>query len=118
VATAAANLLQPQANSNRIIIRTALTPRMPPVLADARSMRHIVLNPVANAVRYTPEGGQVIVSTALNDLGQAALRVRDTGPGMSDKEIATALEPFRQLPTANADGGTGLGLPLSKALAE
>ncbi len=118
VATAAANLLQPQANSNRIIIRTALTPRMPPVLADARSMKQIVLNLVANAVRYTPAGGQVIVSTALNDLGQAALRVRDTGPGMSDKEIATALEPFRQLPTANSDGGTGLGLPLSKALAE
>ena len=48
------------------------------------------------------------------------LRVRDTGVGMSEKDIATALEPFRQLPTSVALGpaGTGLGLPLTKALAE
>jgi len=77
-----------------------------------------VRNLVANAVKFTPAGGQVIGSTVLNDLGQAIVRVRDTGAGMSDRDIATALEPFRQLPTANAEGGTGLGLPLSKALAE
>jgi signal transduction histidine kinase len=45
------------------------------------------------------------------------IRVRDTGHGMNEKEIATALEPFRQLPN-NAGGGTGLGLPLTKALVE
>jgi signal transduction histidine kinase len=48
------------------------------------------------------------------------LRVRDTGIGMSEKDIVTALEPFRQLATSTriGSGGTGLGLPLSKALAE
>jgi signal transduction histidine kinase len=62
----------------------------------------------------------VIVSTALNDTGDVALRVRDTGVGMSEKDLATALEPFRQLANSvsGVPGGTGLGLPLTKALAE
>lgn len=110
-------LLQPEANRNQIIIRTAFAGRMPPVVADLRSLKQITLNLLSNAVRYTPAGGQVIVSTALTDLGQAVIRVRDTGHGMNEKEIATALEPFRQLPN-NAGGGTGLGLPLTKALVE
>jgi signal transduction histidine kinase len=48
------------------------------------------------------------------------LRVRDTGVGMSERDIVTALEPFRQLATSarGGAGGTGLGLPLTKALAE
>ncbi len=62
----------------------------------------------------------MIVSTAINDAGEVILRVRDTGVGMSDKDIAIALEPFRQLATSARWGssGTGLGLPLTKALAE
>jgi signal transduction histidine kinase len=62
----------------------------------------------------------VIISTAITDRGDAVLRVRDTGAGMTDKEIETAMEPFRQLATSTrwGSGGTGLGLPLTKALAE
>ena len=62
----------------------------------------------------------MIVSTALTDRGEAVLRVRDTGVGMTEKEIETAMEPFRQLATSTrcGSGGTGLGLPLTKALAE
>jgi signal transduction histidine kinase len=56
----------------------------------------------------------------VSDGGDVVLRVRDTGVGMSEKEIAIALEPFRQLATSARWGssGTGLGLPLTKALAE
>lgn len=111
-------LLQPQANRSRIIIRTSLAPKLPPVVADLRSLKQIVLNVLSNAVKFTPAGGQVIVSTALTDLGQAVIRVRDTGVGMNEKEIATALEPFRQLATSSRETGTGLGLPLTKALVE
>jgi signal transduction histidine kinase len=91
-----------------------------PVVADARSVKQIVLNLVSNSIKFTAAGGQVIVSTALTDLGEVVLRVRDTGVGMSEEDIATALEPFRQLATSPrfASGGTGLGLPLTKALAE
>ena len=46
------------------------------------------------------------------------LRIRDTGPGMSESDIAAALEPFRQLSRLPSGAGTGLGLPLTKALVE
>jgi signal transduction histidine kinase len=113
-------IMQPQANRERIIIRTSLSSKLPPVLADARSVRQIVLNLISNSTRFTGTGGQVIVSTTLTDLGEVVLRVRDSGIGMSEKEIALALEPFRQVATTvrPGPGGTGLGLPLTKALAE
>jgi PAS domain S-box-containing protein len=113
-------MMQPQANQQRIIIRTSLSPTLPPVVVDARSIRQIVLNLLSNSIKFTTAGGQVIVSTALTERGEAVLRVRDTGIGMSEKEIETALEPFRQLATSTrwGSGGTGLGLPLTKALAE
>jgi signal transduction histidine kinase len=113
-------IMQPQANRERIIIRTSLPQALPQVVADARSVRQIVLNLLSNSIKFTGAGGQVIVSTALNDNGEVVLRVRDTGVGMSEKDLVTALEPFRQLSTSagGSPGGTGLGLPLTKALAE
>ena len=113
-------LMQPQANQQRIIIRSSLSATLPAIVADARSVRQIVLNLLSNSIKFTGPGGQVIVSTALTDRGEAVLRVRDTGVGMTDKEIETAMEPFRQLQTSTryGSGGTGLGLPLTKALAE
>ena len=113
-------LMQPQASRARIIIRTSLTPGIPQVLADERTLRQIVLNLLSNSIKFTGPGGQVIVSTAFADSGEAVLRVRDTGVGMSEKDVEAALEPFRQSATSGSwgSGGTGLGLPLTKALAE
>ena len=113
-------IMQPQASRARIIIRTSLTPGLPQVVADERSLRQIVLNLLSNSIRFTGPGGQVIVSTAFADNGEAVLRVRDTGAGMSEKDVEAALEPFRQTAIAGSwgSGGTGLGLPLTKALAE
>jgi PAS domain S-box-containing protein len=113
-------LMQPQANQERVIIRTSLAPSLYPIVADARSVRQIVLNLLSNSIKFTGAGGQVIVSTALGDDGDVVLRVRDTGIGMSEQDIAIALEPFRQLATSArwGSGGSGLGLPLTKALAE
>jgi len=111
--------LQPQANRERVLIRTALSPRLPPVTADARSVRQIVRNLLANSTRFAGAGGQVIVSTTLTDLGEVVLRVRESGSGMSEQDIALALAPFRQVATAVGRGpGGNLGLPLAKALAE
>ena len=111
-------IMQQQANRERVIIRTSLPPNLPQIVADARSVRQIALNLLSNSIKFTGAGGQVIVSAALNDDHEIVLRVRDTGPGMSEKELQTALEPFRQLATSSRAGGTGLGLPISKALAE
>ena len=113
-------IMQPQANRARIIIRTSLTPSLPRVVADERSLRQIVLNLLSNSIRFTGPGGQVIVSTVFSDAQEAVLRVRDTGVGMSEKDIQAALEPFQQTATSGSwgSGGTGFGLPLTKALAE
>lgn len=111
-------LLQPQASRDRIVMRTSFATKLPPVVADERSVRQIVLNLVSNAIKFTDAGGQVIVSTALTDRSEVAFRVRDTGIGMTEAEVEAALEPFRQLATSRKRGGTGLGLPLTKALVE
>jgi PAS domain S-box-containing protein len=113
-----AALMQPQANRERIIIRTSLSSSLPPVVADSRSLRQIVLNLLSNAVKFNTAGGQVIISTLYEDTGEVVLRVRDTGQGMSEGDIVKAMEPFRQLSTSRTGGGTGLGLPLTKALVE
>ena len=112
--------MQEEANRERVIIRTSLPPSLPHIIADARSVRTIALNLLSNSIKFTGAGGQVIVSTAVTDTQEVVLRVRDTGTGMSEKELQTALEPFRQLSTSThwGSGGTGLGLPITKALAE
>ena len=111
--------LQPLAKRARIVLRTSLAPDLPTAVADPRRLKQVLLNLLTNAIKFTNEGGQVIVSGSMVD-GELRLRVRDTGVGMTDKEIETAMEPFRQLQTSTryGSGGTGLGLPLTKALAE
>ena len=113
-------VMQEQANRERVIIRTSLPTSLPQIVADARSVRQIALNLLSNSIKFTSPGGQVIVSTALTDNHEVVLRVRDTGHGMSEKELQTALEPFRQVAAAANWGvsGSGLGLPITKALAE
>ncbi|MGI3900481.1 MAG: histidine kinase dimerization/phospho-acceptor domain-containing protein [Janthinobacterium lividum] len=108
--------MQPEAHRERVIMRTSLGGRIPAVLADERSARQIVRNLLSNAVKFNEPGGQVIISTALSDSGAVLLRVRDTGVGMTDGEIAAALEPFGGGLPSHAANGNGLGLPLTRAL--
>jgi len=111
--------MQPQANRERIIIRTSLAQALPPVVADARALRQIALNLIGNSIRLANSGGQVIVSTALTDFGEVVLRVRDTGNGLNEGEVAAALEPFRNAaPSDQASGSSAVNLSLTKALVE
>jgi signal transduction histidine kinase len=112
-------VMQPQANRERIIIRTSLAHTLPQVVADARALRQITLNLISNSIHLANAGGQVIVSTALTDFGEVVLRVRDTGHGLNDNEVAAAMEPFRtQAPSDQAPDGSGVSLSLTKALVE
>jgi PAS domain S-box-containing protein len=118
---AAVSIVQPQANGQRVIIRTALSQAVPNVVADGRSIKQIALNILANAIRYTPSGGQIIVSTSYEANGSVTLRIRDTGIGMSRSELEQAMKPFRQVSTGtprSRGDGTGLGLPLTKAMVD
>jgi PAS domain S-box-containing protein len=112
------SIMQPQAGQEGVVIRLSLSTALPNILADERSLRQIVLNLLSNAVKFNNPGGQVSVATALADAGSAIIRIRDTGAGMSEADIGAALEPFRRLATAKPSSGTGLGLPLTKALVE
>ncbi|WP_422372731.1 ATP-binding protein [Hoeflea sp.] len=114
------SLLQPMANSQRVIIRTSLSESVPDVVADQRSVKQIALNLLSNAIRYTPAGGQIVVSTSYEPSGNVVIRIRDTGIGMNRKELEQAMKPFGQVgpgPRQRGDG-TGLGLPLTKAMVE
>jgi PAS domain S-box-containing protein len=118
IVASSVGIIQPQANSSRVLVRTQLAGNLPAVVADERSIRQIVLNMLSNATRFTEAGGQVIVATALLETGEAVIRIRDTGVGMTASDIEQALEPFRQVGARRDHGGTGLGLPLTKALVE
>lgn len=113
-------MLQPQANANRTIIRTSLSRIVPKVVADPRSIKQVILNLVSNAIKFSQANSQVIVSTVYESNGEVALRVRDTGMGMTESEIERAMKPFQQVHkiSENSVPGTGLGLPLTKALVE
>jgi len=117
----AVSLVQPQANNQRVIIRTALSQSVPPVVADLRSIKQILLNILSNAIKFTPSGGQIVVSTAYEANGSVVLRVRDTGIGMTRSELEQAMKPFRQVSASSSrvrGDGTGLGLPLTKAMVD
>jgi signal transduction histidine kinase len=113
------NSLQPLAKRERILLRTSFGQSLPAVIADRRRLKQILLNLLSNAIKFTNVGGQVIVSARLVEGGDLRLRVHDNGVGMTDDEIAFAMQPFRQLDTApRKQTGTGLGLPVTKALAD
>lgn len=112
------NSLQPLAKRSRIVLRTSLAEKLPSVVADPRRLKQILLNLLTNAIKFTKEGGQVIVSGTMAD-GELRLRVRDNGVGMTKDEIGFAMQPFHQLDTApRMQSGTGLGLPVTKALVD
>jgi signal transduction histidine kinase len=116
---ACVNSLQPLAKRERILLRTSLALNLPAVIADRRRLKQILLNLLSNAIKFTNAGGQVIVSARLIDGGDLRLRVHDNGVGMTEDEIAAAMQPFHQLDTApRKQTGTGLGLPVTKALAD
>ena len=100
--------------------RAKMPQDLPTLFADKRSVRQILLNLLSNAVKFTAQGGEVTVETFVEETGELALVVRDTGIGMSTDDIEVVLQPFGQGESAHtrSHDGTGLGLPITKSLAE
>lgn len=93
-------------------------PRLPRVIADATSLKQILLNLLTNAVKFTGSGGRITVRTQHTADGSVLLNVRDTGSGISDAEIARVRDATGQpMPRVRDTDGLGLGLPLVKMLA-
>jgi two-component system cell cycle sensor histidine kinase PleC len=113
-------LLKLRAKNKNLRVIEDLDPSLPPVWADARAMRQIVLNLMSNALKFTPQGGTVKLTVGTAGDGSHFISVRDTGPGIPQEEIPKVMQAFGQgsLALHSAEGGTGLGLPIVKKLIE
>lgn len=112
-------MMAPAASSKRIVLRQFVETGLPQLNADARRLRQALINLIANAVKFTPEGGSVGFGARRAE-GGIEMYVEDTGIGMAPDEIEIALLVFGRVREgyAKAQEGTGLGLPLAKALIE
>ena len=112
-------LVEPQAEMAKVALRMSIDDELRFIRADERRLRQILINLIANAVKFTPEGGRIEVSSYRSGDSQV-IEVSDTGIGMAAKDVPKALEPFSQIDSSMTRkyGGTGLGLPLAKRLIE
>ena len=92
----------------------------PPLYADERALKQMLINLVSNAVKFTPEGGRIDVVASAAKGGGFQILVRDNGPGISHEKLANIFTPFSQVDNRydRQAGGTGLGLALVRGLAE
>lgn len=123
------DLLRDEAAGRGLTLAADIDGNVPPVVADARSLKQILINLIGNAIKFTPAGGTVTLAARSSEDGGVTLGISDTGIGMDADDLEAALEPFGQIEAAqtglqNAGAGRGLGrglglgLPLSRTLAE
>ncbi|MBB6253528.1 ATP-binding protein [Nitrospirillum iridis] len=109
-----------RAMEKRIDLVIAMAPGLPPLLADDVKIKQILLNLLSNAVKFTDAGGTVTLTATINPEAQLVIAVADTGIGIAAEDLAKVFVPFQQIDNvyARTTQGTGLGLSLSKGLAE
>ena len=113
-------LIADRAEKGSVTVTSGVRDDLPPLYADERMVKQILLNLLSNAVKFTPEGGQVTIEAGLNGAGDLAIAVRDTGIGIAPEHMDVILRPFGQVDAKleRKYEGTGLGLPLVKAMTE
>jgi signal transduction histidine kinase len=113
-------LLKKRAEDGGLQFSRRLAPSLPRLWADERKLAQIVINLLSNAVKFTPPGGHIRLETSITEDDGVQLRVVDTGIGIAQQDIDKVMAPFTQLDSAlnRKYPGTGLGLPLAKALVE
>ncbi|AWK89313.1 sensor histidine kinase (plasmid) [Azospirillum thermophilum] len=111
--------VEPLAHEKGIALLSSLPRDLPPLFADERALRQILLNLLSNAVKFTPPGGRTEVAAAVTRAGMR-LRVSDTGIGIAESDLDRVMEPFHQVDNSHTRRypGTGLGLPLVRALVD
>jgi PAS domain S-box-containing protein len=119
VVTEAGRMVALPASTKHVQLRHYVEPGLPRLKADPRRLRQALINLIANAVKFTPEGGTVSFGACRAEDG-IELYVEDSGIGMSPADLATALMVFGRVREgyAKSQDGTGIGLPLAKALIE
>lgn len=120
VSTSALRLVHERARAAGLTMGIDLPNDLPPVLVDRRAIKQILINLLSNAIKFTESGGSVTLKGRLTPQGELQIAVGDSGIGIAEEDIPTALTPFGQVEGSmlRSTQGTGLGLPLSVALAE
>ena len=113
-------LMTPRAAGRSQGLTMEIMPRLPMAMADERAVRQILINLLANAIKFTPEGGRISVHCHTVTEGGMVLCVADNGPGIPPGKLAHVFEPFSQIDNRfdREGGGTGLGLALVRGLAQ
>ena len=108
------------AKEKEIDLRVECPGDLPPIGADPRHFRQIIINLVSNAIKYTPEKGSVLCSAYLYRKGVISIEIKDTGIGIRKNEISRIFEAFERSAHAFSaqEQGSGLGLTLAKKLTE
>jgi signal transduction histidine kinase len=112
------SLLSPLAERAGVTLHPTIAKDIPAIVADERSLKQILLNLAGNAIKFNREGGEVEVTASMDVAGAVHIAVRDTGPGMDAEDLKRAMEPYRRTKSGRGREGTGLGLPLARALTE
>ena len=113
-------LIGPRARDGMIALKTDYAEPLSMVMADSRRLKQILINLLSNAVKFTPAGGCITIEAWARPGMGAGFRVIDTGIGIAKDDQARMLEPFTQVESglSRKHEGTGLGLPLCRALIE
>ena len=113
-------LIDGVARANGLELRYQVPDDLPAVWGDEMKLKQVLINLLSNAVKFTPAGGTVSLNAMLAADGGIAIKVADTGIGIAPEDMSAAMVPFQQVDGAASRSyeGTGLGLPLSKALVE
>jgi signal transduction histidine kinase len=108
-----------KAAKGQVELHSQVPGSLPPVMADEEKLRWVIFQLMDNAIKFTPQGGHVIVS-AQSDGHKVRVTVADTGIGIPAERLAELFEPFHQLDGSSTRryGGTGLGLALVKRIVE
>jgi two-component system, cell cycle sensor histidine kinase PleC len=116
----ALKIIGTKARERRQELLIEIDPNAPPLYADERSLKQILINLVSNAVKFTPEGGRITVVASRARCGGFQVMVEDNGPGIPRDKIDKIFKPFSQVDNRydRQGGGTGLGLALVRGLAE
>jgi len=118
--TSAVELMRERANQGGLRLAIEMASELPIVVADGRRVQQVLLNLISNAIKFTPEGGEVMVRAGWSLNEGLRVSIRDSGIGIAADKMQTAFEPFGQVENTFTKKyeGTGLGLPLAKALIE
>ncbi|MGL4974251.1 MAG: sensor histidine kinase [Bosea sp. (in: a-proteobacteria)] len=114
------HMLNLRAKAKSQTIKESIETTLPKIWADERAIRQVMLNILSNAIKFTPEGGEIIIKVGWTANGGQYVSVTDTGPGIPEDEIATVLQSFGRGTHAikTAEEGSGLGLPIVKGLVD